>query len=290
MEQLYDLDSFSDKNIQEWQSYGRAVRDYHYALFFDLEGQRAARHKDIRAALQRVPGIDVCINDWVRIVNFKYSLSALSPLGSLEWVGQRFNFGHEIDEARFPPFPALYIAQDFETAFREYHGLSQSETVKGLGAHELLLENAGSFVTLKLVGNVVNIFDLTSLPNLNAVCKIFAKFTLSNRVRDLERKAKRHPPTKLVRTPRNLLQSIMRDDWKAWPVHFDVPSNSQVFATMIIEAGFEGILYPSAKGRGKCLAIFTRQLTHSSTQVSLHPDKPDGIQMAEINASNCQEV
>jgi hypothetical protein len=58
-EPLYDLDSFSDASIQQWQSYGRAVRDFHYALFFDLAGQRAARHKDLRHALQRVPPITV---------------------------------------------------------------------------------------------------------------------------------------------------------------------------------------------------------------------------------------
>jgi hypothetical protein len=59
-EPLYELDSFSDASIQQWQSYGRAVRDFHYALFFDLAGQRAARHKDLRDALQRVPPIVVC--------------------------------------------------------------------------------------------------------------------------------------------------------------------------------------------------------------------------------------
>ena len=149
--------------MQSWNAYARAVRDFHYALYFELEGQRAARQKEIRAALQSVEAVRVPIDDWCRIANFKYALTALSPAGSLTHVGGRFNFGRDIDEARFPPFPALYIAEDFETAYREYHGLSKGATVGGLTPEELSLEKPGSFAVLKLEGFVSNVFDLTTV-------------------------------------------------------------------------------------------------------------------------------
>jgi hypothetical protein len=90
--------------MQTWDVYARAVRDFHYALFFELEGQRAARQKEIRAALQSVEAVRVPIDGWCRVANFKYALTALSPAGSLTHVGGRFNFGRDIDEARFAPF------------------------------------------------------------------------------------------------------------------------------------------------------------------------------------------
>ena len=150
---LYDLDSFSDASIRQWKSYGRAVRDFHYALFFDLAGQRAARHKDLRDALQRVPSITVSLEGWCRLVNFKYSYDALSPAGSLRWVGQRFNFGADIDPARFAAFPALYLAENFETAFREYHGLPKDGLIDGLRPDELSLEDRGNWATLQVTGD-----------------------------------------------------------------------------------------------------------------------------------------
>jgi RES domain len=210
----------------------------------------------------------VSLNGWCRIVNFKYCLQALSPAGSLRWVGGRFNIGADIDEPRFPSFPALYVAEDFETAFREYHGLSNGANVGGLSPDELSLEDAGSWATLKLTGNIGNVFDLAKLSNLAAVCKIFAKFNLSSRVRELETSAGL-TRTVLARKPVDLLKSFMRDDWRAYPVHFDVPANSQVFARMVLEAGFEGILYRSTRGARKCLAIFTRQMGNGDSFVEL---------------------
>ena len=294
-EPLYDLDHFTDAGMHTWDVYARAVRDFHYALFFELEGQRAARQKEIRAALQSVEAIKVPIDEWCRIANFKYALTALSPAGSLTHVGGRFNFGRDIDEARFAPFPALYIAEDFETAYREYYGLSKGATAGGLTPEELCLEKQGSIAVLKLVGCVSNVFDLTAVSNLNALCRILSRFTLSTRVKSLEREMRRleNPPraaTTIVTTPRQLMTSVMLENWNAWPVHFDVPSNSQVLATMVIDAGFEGILYPSTKDGKNCLAIFTRTMKHSESRIALHPDRPANIEFAEINADNCLAI
>ena len=195
----------------------------------------------------------------------------LSPAGSLKWVGHRFNTGSDIDPVRFPPFPALYLAEDFETAFREYHGLARDSDLQGLRPDELTLEDRGNWVALQLSGRVDNVFELTKAANLKAVCQVFSKFNLSDRVKKLAVKAKR-PQTILVKQPSQLLDGLMINDWKAWPVHFDVPSNSQVFASLVIDAGFEGIVYRSAKGAQKCLAVFTRQLANSESRIAVRSD------------------
>jgi hypothetical protein len=82
----------------------------------------------------------------------------------------------------------------------------------------------------------------------------------------------------------------MEANWKSWPIHFDVPANSQVFARMVVEAGFEGILYRSAKGAGKCLAVFTRRLEKSGSRIALRGRSPPGSRFTEITAANCLDV
>lgn len=64
--------------MQTWDAYARAVRDFHYALFFELKGQGAARQKEIRAALQSVEAVKIPIDEWCRVANFKYALTAVA--------------------------------------------------------------------------------------------------------------------------------------------------------------------------------------------------------------------
>jgi len=233
--------------------------------------------------------VSVDVHGWWRLVDFKYCVHALSPAGSLQWVGGRFNYGNEIDPTRFPPFPALYIAEDFATAFRERFGLAADDNSSGLEAHELVLADAGSWTSLRLTGLVNNVFDLTRLANLKGFSRIISKFTISSAVREAEAKAMRSP-TRLVRKPRELLDSLMGEDWRALPVHFDVPSNPQVFGGLLVEAGFEGVIYRSTKSGKRCLAVFTRQLVNSDSKITLYGDRPADIAFAELTASNCLEV
>lgn len=130
--ELHDLEQLSTASIQQWNEFGDAQREYQYALFYELESQRAARKAALCDALRKVPGISVSVDGWCRAINFKYGREGLSPAGSLVWVGGRFNIGREVDEAHFEPFPALYIAEDFETAYREYFQLPSDDLSRGL--------------------------------------------------------------------------------------------------------------------------------------------------------------
>jgi hypothetical protein len=272
--------------MSEWAAVGRATRDFQYALFFELESQRAARKKEINAALRSVAPLKLDLENWVRLVNFKYCLTPLSPAGSLQWMGGRFNYGREIDPGRFPPFPALYLAEDHQTGYCEYHQLAPTDVTNGLTPEELNLEKPGSWATLKLLGHVSNTYDLTAASNLAEFCKIISKFTLSKRVRRLE-KAARVSGTSLVRSPNELLTTLLERNWLTNPVHFDIPSNSQLFGRLLIDAGFEAVLYKSSKTLHRCIAVFTQQLVGSDTVIGIHDDRPEEIELCELNGSNC---
>ena len=47
-------------------------------------------------------------------------------------------------------------------------------------------------------------------------------------------------------------------------MQFGIPAPSQTMAELIKVAGYEGVLYPSSKGSGRCLAVFPESLSDAS--------------------------
>jgi len=105
--------------VLAWRAKSKVVQQYHYLWWFELEAQRAAHQQQIANALRSVPGVAIDLAGWGRSMPYRYSNTPLSCVGSLKWVGGRFNYGVDIDNSRFTPFPALYLAEDFETGLRE---------------------------------------------------------------------------------------------------------------------------------------------------------------------------
>ncbi len=139
-----------------------------------MEAQRQASQAAITSALQSVAGIELPIDSWVRAVDFKYSLQPLSTKGSVAGVGGRFNYGGNIDPWKYPPFNALYLGEDEETAYREKFGLARSKRVAGLQPHELALRKP-NYVIVRVRGLASNIFDLTEKnvePFIDAVSRL----------------------------------------------------------------------------------------------------------------------
>ncbi len=176
------VEYFSDRELIGWRAHAEDIQAYHYLWFFELERQRAANHKQLLEALGTVPGISIELTGWGRALEYKYSNSPLSCVGSLKWVGGRFNYGTDIDSARFVPFPALYLAQDFETGLRELHGLLRENDRAGLTERELALCSESGVAWAAVAGTVYNIFDVTRVANLRAFAEVLATFKLSRNV------------------------------------------------------------------------------------------------------------
>jgi RES domain-containing protein len=69
----------------------------------------------------------VNLNGWVRIVNYQFSHTPLSCAGSLKYIGGRYNAGVELEPNTLAAWPTLYIAENYETAFREAFQLCQQQ-------------------------------------------------------------------------------------------------------------------------------------------------------------------
>jgi RES domain len=282
------VEHFSDHELLAWRAKGKNFQSYHYLWYFELEGQRAAQESHLLDSLRKVRGTDIALAGWGRALNYKYSNTPLSCIGSIKWVGGRFNYGIDIDAARFPPFPTLYLAEDFETGLREMQGLTREDSRAGLSARELNLCAKDGVAWATISGTVGNVFDLTRPKNLEGFCEVISSFKLSKAVRDLERRLNALP-LRLITTAPGLLSTFMMEHWRECPTVWNTPSNSQLFGHLLSQAGFEGVLFSSTRTGKKNLALFTRQFKNSPSVVKV-VNAPPTATLTELTALNYAEL
>jgi hypothetical protein len=279
------LDYFSESDLASWRRFGQDLESYNLGVYYCLEQQRASKYEDLKSSLM-LQGVEVDVTGWVRIVDYQYTLKPLSAVGSILDVGQRFNIGKRVNPIQFPPFHALYIAEDELTARQEKFpaGIKNSDFTP----EEFALRTEKSITTVFLKGKVINAFDLTTQSNLKEFLKVISSFEIS---KNLDTKAKDLGIPKLepINKLKLLFDSVMELNWRIHPNAFGTPSNSQIIAKYIREAGFEGILYNSVRGKGKCLAIFPENFEKSSSCIEVKDKSPDQA-LVKLDSSNWKEI
>lgn len=258
-------------------------------LYYHLAKLRRLHHADLVAALRAAVPLPIELKRWTRIVEYRYSTESLSAAGSME-VGGRFNIGRDLDPRVFPPFPALYIAEDFETAYREKFGApSKSSGTAAFKGQEFALRHPGSFTSVELVGEVLQVFDLTATRSLGPFTNVIRSFAISADLETLAKKLGIKPPW-LAATPSVVRRTLLAPHWRGMPAQFEIPANSQVFGRLLIEAGFEGVLYPSSKGSGLCIAVFPESLAAGESYVELADESPAGVRVTRMDAETWQSL
>lgn len=276
------LEHISAADLHASHLRGSEVRKLHTFQFGELESQRMAHRAEIDDALRGINGISLNVDGWCRAIKIRYAMSPLSCAGSMRTSG-RFNFGGDVDDGvRFAPFPALYIAKDRPTAMCELLQHKQ-EAHDALSPEAFGLLPDASLGWLALKGQVHNIFDLTQPGNLKPFLKITRSFTLSSGYRRFERSLGFNR-TAIVQTPAILMASIMDPKWRTFPMHLDLPANSQIFGQLVAAAGFDGLLYESARAGGQALVIYPRNLMASETRIAV-VDPPEGASHTIMSAT-----
>ena len=100
------LDAFTESDLEEWDQRSIDIQAYLDRVYFDLERQRAARHEDLCAALRAVPATEQTVDRWVRVTDWRWNLTPLSPSGSLNGIGGRFNIGQDLE--RIPTVRSIF--------------------------------------------------------------------------------------------------------------------------------------------------------------------------------------
>jgi len=262
---ILELDRFSTATLEKWSEVSQDLDELADSLFFGTEPERRRHREDLLGALAGEPAVQMDISGWVRAVSYRFSLAPLSCAGSLQDIGGRFNVGVELDDQTVSPWPALYIAEDFETAFRERFQLASDSLTDGLTPQDMALQPGASLTTLQLSGRLSNVFDLTSSASLASVARVFRRVKMPEKAKRLKKKLKIGDSALfMMRQAPQLFNMVFKHNWRIEPRQFGLPSPSQSLAELIYAAGFEAVLYQSSKGPGKCLAVFPRNLLDGS--------------------------
>lgn len=265
-ESRFVLDTFSVASINAWAKRHAQLKDLARRVFYHYAGLRSQHFDDLKLALQS-QSKPVLFDQLVRIVDFQFSNTPVSARGSISTTeGGRFNYG-KFNEAEFAPFPALYVACSYPTAFAEKYGQSENENPRIDTADLILSPNrANSFVRLSLTAE--RCLDLRDHQALDAFVEIIRPWKLSREIlRDADR-AEAAPPFPI--TSVQLLLSQLEDPhWRRNPWQVALPSNSQIFGQLAKAAGIDAIIYSSVKSDGYCVAVFPDNVPTDKRAVQL---------------------
>lgn len=222
------LDEFTEQSVGAWLRAATNLQALHAALHFGLEARRGTVSGDLSRALLAGASRTLTLQGWSRLVDYRYSLTPLSARGSLTGDGGRFNIGADLNSSSFTAFPALYVGEDYETAFCEKFGLSPAQTTDGLSALELALRTETSFTHVSLRGRIEVVLDIGNDDAMTPFMEIIRKFHVPLEALQRARKLGVKPPS-IVRSLDMLRSTLTDPNWLRAPMQFDLPANSQVF-------------------------------------------------------------
>jgi hypothetical protein len=226
--------------------------------------------------------VEIGLDKWTRIIDYRYSLQPLSAAGSLV-RGGRFNIGNDLDPSKFPVFPALYIAENYQTAYDERFGLPPPShaTIEG---HEFALREPSSFTSVNVSGKISNLFDLRSASNLRNFVAIISKFKMPKEMRDLARTLGISGPL-LVSQGGHLKKTLLAHSWRMYPSQYEIPANPQAFGRLLLEA-----VYPSTKGPKNCIAMFPTNFAESDSFVEVADVAPPGATKVRLDETTWMDI
>lgn len=256
---LVDLEKSTAEELEFWEEYWS---------YFSRE--REKRLDDISDALNAGKIHDGEFKKCSRIVAAKFANDPLCTVGSTKISSNRFNFG-SISQS-LVSFQALYVGEDFNTAYLEKYGYEYG-TRMGLTGYDpsVLKAQPGGFSHFELDVEIETYLDLRSIDKLQPFVDVLREIKIPqayiNRSRKLfGRDIGLNTTTNVVKLKRALLHR----EQAQWPTLLDMPSNSQWFGYYAKQAGISGIVYPSVKSKyGFNIAPFTENFDDSSSNVKL---------------------
>jgi hypothetical protein len=81
-----------------------------------------------------------------------------------------------------------------------------------------------------------------------------------------------------------LRKNLLDPRWRFLPMQWDIPANSQLFGQIVMEAGINGIVYPSVISGEDCLAIFPKTFTDSQAYVETIDIAPVGATFRRLDS------
>ncbi len=283
--QSIELERFDLAAVTGAKNYARATARFYWDHYASLAQQRAEKRDEITKSLIGAAEGPFDFSGWQRIVDYRYSFHPLSTVGSvITDPGGRFNVG-DIDRARFSPFHALYLAADRSTAILEKFGEDDPEN--RLSNLDFALRSETSFSCVSVTGHLDAVLDLRHADRLGPLVEIIKRFKLPPDLPGRARQLRISFP-KIVTTVSELIHVLLSPKWRIEPMQVDIAAASQIFGQLVWTAGLEGIVFPSSKADGACLAIFPDNLSPSSF-VELDDEAPSAVTHRRLDRTNYRD-
>lgn len=287
---ILELERFSQESLNRWNTLSQDLDELQAALYFGVQPEQRRLRQQLIDALAAAPAHSHTLSRWARIVTFRYSTEPLSAVGSLQGMGGRFNPGRDLDPGTLAAFPALYLAEDHETAFREKFQIASADRIEGLTAQELALAHMTSHTTVFVNGSLHRVFDMTSPAHLDGIAKVLGRIKMPERARMLRAKLRiASRQLWMITTGRQLYDALLTHNWRVLPVQFGLPAAGHTIAELIRAAGFEAILFRSTKGCGRCLAVFPSALA-SGSFIELADPAPAAVRHPRLDVQSADEL
>ena len=187
----------------------------------------------------------------------------------------------------FPRFPALYFAEDVETALCEKFG--PPDLAKGgMNRFDLALADQKSFSSVSFFGDLDAVIDLQDPVSLDGFVSLLRSFKISNQLQQQAKKL--NLGTGVVTTSEQLMDTLLDPDWRRFPMHVDIPANSQIFGQLIHGAGLIGVLYPSKYTKKKCLAVYPRNFKDSDSFIEIKDVTPKHVHISRLDSKSWSKI
>ena len=157
------LDQFSIEDMKKWAAFKDQILKFHWDYYNDLAYQRSRIADEIKKSLLETTQKTFKFSNWQRAVKYKYTLKPLSVAGSMVDPGGRFNMG-DFNPSQFPPFPALYLAGDKDTALQELlsQKIPSDDKNPKLDPLDFALTNRASITIVSVTGTLNSITSCAS--------------------------------------------------------------------------------------------------------------------------------
>jgi hypothetical protein len=143
---------------------------------------------------------------------------------------------------------------------------------------------------MTFVSGVLNsVIDLNKGGELQDFVNLINDFKIPEHLKESFKKF--NLSSELVTTVPMLINCLLDPNWRVNPMQFDVPSTSQIFGQLAIDAGIEGIVYPSKFTNKNCLVIFPQNFEKNSKSfIQLDDTAPKGIITSRLDPKIWNEL
>lgn len=283
---VYHFDTFSVEDVRRWKQGQDEFKRIYREQYNELAYQRSQIIDEINQSLNGAAIGPVEFSEFQRAVKYKWSLDPLSIRGSVLEQGGRFNIG-QIDNTRFPPFPALYLGKDRDTALQEIIQ-SDLKASSALSPQELALTDSASISIVSVFGSLETIIDLYQPERLQGLVDLIKEFKVSPSIKADGKKVGLQLAEVMDVT--QLLSALYDPNWRGYPLHLDLPSGSQTFGQLVYGAGIEGIRFKSKYSEKPCLAVFPQNFRNPDSFVQLMDEAPKDIKCKRLDSKSYDRV